>query len=170
MLHLQLLVQLKEHLNKSYIKNLVLNLWKLADGSGITTQLPEYLYDRIPKGSSTYYTRNEDKIETYYCRTDLFKYSFFPYTIVRWNKLDVTVGNDKSFFIFKNFFLNIGRPNQNSIFKIHDPLGIKLLARLIVGLSHLNEHRFRHNSQDCLNPLCSCSLEVESNILALPTF
>ena len=53
--------------------------------------------------------------------------------------------------------LEIGRP-------IHDPLGIKLLKRLRVGLSHLNEHRFRHNFQDCLNPLCSCSLEVESNI------
>ena len=39
-----------------------------------------------------------------------------------------------------------------------------MLIRLRVGLSHLNEHRFRHNFQDCLNPLCSCSLEVESNI------
>ena len=33
-----------------------------------------------------------------------------------------------------------------------------------LGLSHLNEYQFRHNFQDCLNPLCSCSLEVESNI------
>ena len=54
-----------------------------------------------------------------YCRTDLFKYSFFPYTIVEWNKLDVT-RNAKSFLIFKNL-LKIGRPIQNSIFKIHDP-------------------------------------------------
>ena len=129
-----------------------------------TTQLPKYLYDLIPKGSCTYNTRNQDKIETYYCRTDLFKYSFFPYTIVEWNKLDVTVRNAKSFLIFKNLLLKIGRPIQNSIFKIHDPLGIKLLTRLRVGLSHFNEHRFRYNFQDCLNPLCSCSLEVESNI------
>ena len=47
---------------------------------------------------------------------------------------------------------------------IHDPLGIKLLTSLTVGLSHLNEHWFRHIFQDCLNPLCSCSLKVESNI------
>ena len=100
----------------------------------------------------------------HYCRTDLFKYSFFPYAIVECNKLDVTVRNAKSFLIFKNLLLKIGRPIQNSIFKIHDPLGIKLLTRLRLGLSHLNEHRFRHNFQDCLNPLCSCSLEVESNI------
>ena len=42
-----------------------------------TTQLPKYLYDLIPKGSYTYNTRNQDKIETCYCRKDLFKYSSF---------------------------------------------------------------------------------------------
>ena len=30
-----------------------------------------------------------------------------------------------------------------------------------VGLSHLIAHRFHHNFQECLNPLCSCSLETE---------
>ena len=35
------------------------------------TQLLKYLYDLIPKGSCIYNTRNLDKIETYYCRTDL---------------------------------------------------------------------------------------------------
>ena len=29
-----------------------------------TTQLPKYLYDLVPKGSCTYNTRNQDKIET----------------------------------------------------------------------------------------------------------
>ena len=106
------------------------------------------MYDLIPKGSCTYNTCNQDKIETHYCRTDLFKYSLFPYMIVKWNKFDVTVRNAKSLLIFKNLLLKIGRPIQNSIFKIHDPLGIKLLTRLRLGLSHLNEHRFRHNFQD----------------------
>ena len=32
-------------------------------------------------------------------------------------------------------------------------------------LSHLNEHRFNHNFEDCINPQCSCSLEVESTTL-----
>ena len=38
----------------------------------------------------------------------------------------------------------------------------KSLLRL--GLSHLKDHKFRHNFQDCLNPLCPCSLEAESTI------
>ena len=49
-----------------------------------------------------------------------------------------------------------------SSYKIFNPLGIKFLTRLRLGLSHLNEHRFKHNFQSCLNPLCSCRLEVES--------
>ena len=60
--------------------------------------------------------------------------------IIKRNKLDVTVRNVKSFLIFKSLLLKIGRPIQNSIFKVHDPLGIKLLTRLRVGISHLNEH------------------------------
>ena len=29
-------------------------------------------------------------------------------------------------------------------------------------MSHLNEHRFNHNFENCINPLCSCILEIES--------
>ena len=65
---------------------------------------------------------------------------------------------------FRNSLLKIGRPLQNSIFKVLYPLGIKFLTRLRLGLSHLNEHKFKHNFQKCLNPLWSCSLEVASTI------
>ena len=85
---------------------------------------------------------------------------FFPYSIIEWNKLDLR--NGKSFLKFRNSLLKIGRPIQNSVYNMHDPVGIKYLTRLRLGLSHLNEHKFRHNFQDCLNPLCSCSLEVET--------
>ena len=49
-------------------------------------------------------------------------------------------------------------------FNIHNPLGLKLLTRLRLGLSHLNYHRFNHNFKDCINPLCLFSLEVESTV------
>ena len=45
---------------------------------------------------------------------------------------------------------------------IHHPLGLTLLTRLRLGLSHLNEHRFKHNFKNCINPICACSLEVKS--------
>ena len=55
----------------------------------------------------------------------------------------------------------------------HKPKGIKLLTRLRLGLSHLREHKFKHNFQDCLNPLCLCSDEIETSthyLCQCPTF
>ena len=81
----------------------------------------EYLYKLIPAKSSSYNTHNSDLIETYYCRTDIFKYSFFPYTIVEYNRLDHTLRNSKSYNIFKNLLLKIGRPMPKPTFNIHNP-------------------------------------------------
>ena len=53
------------------------------------------------------------------------------------------------------------RSTANSTFGTNDVSSLKLLTRLRVGFSHLREHKFKHNFQDTLNPLCPCSLEVE---------
>ena len=40
-------------------------------------------------------------------------------------------------------------------------------------MSHLREHKFKHNFQDCLNPISSCGLDIESTsqfLLYFPTF
>ena len=31
-----------------------------------------------------------------------------------------------------------------------------------LGLSNLADHKFRHDFQDCLNPICSCGQEIET--------
>ena len=43
-----------------------------------TNQIPKYLYELLPTESHTYNARNIENGENYYCRTDVFKYSFFP--------------------------------------------------------------------------------------------
>ena len=40
--------------------------------------------------------------------------------------------------------------------------GLKLLTRMRLGLGYLADHKFRHNFQDCLNPICSCGQEIET--------
>ena len=40
------------------------------------------------------------------------------------------------------------------VFSEHDPIGIKLLTRLRLGFSHLNEHKFRHNFGDTVSAMC----------------
>ena len=34
--------------------------------------------------------------------------------------------------------------------------------RFRIGLSHLREHKFKHNFQDSINPLCNCGHDIES--------
>ena len=44
---------------------------------------------------------------------------------------------------------------------------------ILIGMSHLREHKFKHNFQDCLNSICSWGLDIESAshfILRCPTF
>ena len=123
-------------------------------------EAPNYLINLIPKSEAAIRTTN-NIFPTYNCRTDCFKYSFFPFTLNDWFRLDINIRNSESILLFKSRLLSFIRPNQSNIYNIFDPIGLKLLTRLRLGLSHLNEHKFRHNFQDCLNPSCSCILEIE---------
>ena len=86
----------------------------------------------------------------------------FPYTISEWNKLGLQIRKANSLLSFKNTLLKLGRSVPNSCCNIHNLVGLKLLSRLRVGLNHLNEHKFKYNFSNCINPLCSCRFEVQS--------
>ena len=45
--------------------------------------------------------------------------------------------------------------NQRHFFAIHHLLGVKLLSRLRLKFSNLNEHKFRHNFEDAASPMCN---------------
>ena len=47
-----------------------------------------YLFKLIPLDTNSCNNRFCENITTYCCRTDIFKHSFFPWTVVEWNKLD----------------------------------------------------------------------------------
>ena len=36
------------------------------------------------------------------------------------------------------------------------------MTRICLGLSRLREHKFSHNFQNCINPLCSCAVDIKS--------
>ena len=82
-------------------------------------------------------------------------------TLNDWFNLDGNIRNSESISMFKSKILSFICPVQSNIYNIFDPKGLKFLTHLRSNFSHLNEHRFRHNFQDCMNPLCSCNLEVE---------
>ena len=147
-----------------------MNLWNLGIGLGNcvlflkikTTGKPKYLFEIIPKTNHLYNTRLAEDITTFYSTTDIFKYSYFPSTISEWNKLDRRIWQSTAILSFRNVLWKIGRPTPKPVYNILDPNGLKLLTRLRLGLSHLNEHKFNHNFKECVNPLCFYSLQVES--------
>ena len=125
--------------------------------------IPSYLAELIPSEFHLYEARNTRNISRYSCSADALKYSFFPWTINKWNKLNFNI-RTSSFNIFRANLINIILPISYSVFGIFNLLGLKLITRLRLGLSHLNEHRFKHNFNDCINPLCTCSLDIESTV------
>ena len=81
--------------------------------------------------------------------------------------------SSENFGIFKNNILKFIRPKPNSFFNCCNLKGIRLITRLRLELSHLREHKFKYNFQNCLNPLCSSGSSIESTyhfLLHCPIF
>ena len=125
---------------------------------------PSYLFNLIPNFNRVHNTRLSYNIPPVKVRYDYFKNSFIPSAISEWNKRDLNIRNSASLNAFKKKLLNFIWPCANSIFDTHNPLGIKPLTRLRLGLSPLHEHKFRHCFQDTLNPLCECAKDIESKM------
>ena len=125
--------------------------------------LSQYLNDLVLKPSLRY-TTCFSPLPNFKVRTKLFRNSFFPYTVNEWNNLDNIMKSFDSFLTFRKIMLNLRRPKCNKTYGIHNTTGLKLLTRVRLGLSHLNDNKFNHNFRDCINPLCSCSLSVENNV------
>ena len=64
---------------------------------------------------------------------------------------------------FKMKIISFIRPKENSVFKIHGANGIKLLNRIRLHFSHLNEHNLRHNFRVTIGLMWSCCLEPEQH-------
>ena len=111
-----------------------------------------------------YRTRNADDVPYFNIRHNFFKTSFFPSAVIEWNKLDSRLRKVKSFTDFRKNILSFIRPKANSVVNCNSSKGLKFVTKLRLGLSHLREHKFKHSFQDSINPLCSCSSDVESPI------
>ena len=79
------------------------------------------------------------------------------------NKLDLNICNSESLTRFKGKVLKFIRSSENSIFLYNNPKEIQLLTRLRLGLSHLRDHKFKHNFQNTLNTICNCCEDIETS-------
>ena len=113
---------------------------------------PSYLFQLIPPNNNVYATRSSqsNKIQSFKIRHNFLKDFFFPAVISEWDSLDINIRNSSS---------------SNSTYNINQRIkGLKLLTRLRHGLSHLGDHKFRHNFQDCVSAMCSCGQENNNSL------
>ena len=125
---------------------------------------PSYLFNLIPENNNPYASRSalNNQIPFFNAKINFLKNSFFPAVITEWNNLDISIHNSSLCHIFKYLILKFIRPEPNRISSTQNFEGLKLLTRMRLGLSHLANHKSRHNFQDCWKPICSSGQEIET--------
>ena len=100
------------------------------------------MFDLIPE--TNHYTKfvRQKMLLIHYSKTAVYKYPFFPYKLLEWNKHDRNKQQSKTIPSYRNSLLKIGRPTAKPSYNIPNPTGLKLLTRLRLRISHLHEHKF----------------------------
>ena len=123
---------------------------------------PEYTRAPIPAlHVSNYSLRAQPVMGQIRTRTEKFRSSFYPNSLLEWNRLDPETRESPSLSIFKKKLLLKIRPVYNSVYGIYNPKGVSFLTQLRVGLSKLNYHKFRHNFADTMSPMCPANDGIE---------
>jgi len=127
----------------------------------VTLEKPSYLYEIIKPLIPSSRSRGSN-IRTIHARTEHYKSSFFPSTIDKWNLLGPSSINTPK-LAFKNEILKKIRPKRKEMFGINDRDGQKWITQLRVSLSPLKAHKFHHNFEDTLTPMCIINDGIENS-------
>ena len=117
------------------------------------------------------YPRND--LYEFSWRTQRFLRSFYPDSVITWNNLGPEIRKIETLSRFKQELLNIIKPEQKSIFNVHDPDNLKYIYQLRVGLSPLNSHKNNHKFKDAPTDSCHCGSGIETSehfLLKCPFF
>ena len=126
---------------------------------------PTYLYNKLPRRRRPLYMQNnENKFYEIRCKSSRYMNSFFPNGINAWNNVIGYFPKIPSINTLKTHILSIIRPEKKNIFNIHDPLGIRYLFYLRVGLSPLKSHKKRHGFEDTPFDNCLCNHGTEDTV------
>ena len=92
--------------------------------SGLNNEHRQYLFNLIPIRPTLHATRNALNIPLLNANHNFFKNSFFPSTIIEWNKLDPDLRKAESLLLFKTNILKFIRLSPNSVYNCHNPKGL----------------------------------------------
>ena len=110
----------------------------------INNQSLSYLFQLVPLPNIKYFAQNSENIPQLRTKHDFFKTPFSP-RLEKSGTIWTAYQKIQSISIFKMNILKFIRPTPNSVYYCHNPKGIRLLARLRLGLSHLRKHKFKHS-------------------------
>ena len=147
-----------ETLAKRREKRKLTLLYKIKNGIS-----PDYLSELLPPtigDNMPYNLRHNNDIQIPYCRLNIYKNSFFPSTISRWNKLPLATRNSISVNQFKSR-LNASYQNSNrSKFFLCGCRKLNVLhTKIRHGCSQLNSDLARINLKP--NSSCTCGLPAK---------
>ena len=124
---------------------------------------PKFLKDNLPPLRKLLYGRTNPNIyHDLRGHTERYMNSFFPAAIKSWNNIDSELQKCDSIANFKKQLLVLIRDKPKSIFGIHNPIGLKHLFRLRLGLSPLKYDKYRHKFADTPTATCNCNAAVEN--------
>ena len=86
-------------------------------------------------------SNNRNVYHNIFCNTTRYMNSFFPDAVKLWNNIGDDFHSCNSIEIFKKNITNLIRPPSKPIYSVHDPIGVKYVFQLRVGLSPLRSHK-----------------------------
>ena len=144
-----------ESLSDRRMCNRVLQLHKIID-----EKTPTYLYNKLPPNRNVVINL-PNVFHEIRCRTDRYQNSFFPNAVSHWNNIISFFHDLPSFEQLKKHILSLIRPPVKETYAVFNPLLLRHLFQLRVGLSRLRHHKKRHNFVDTPSDLCLCKSGVE---------
>ena len=127
----------------------------------LNSRFPRYLHKVLEKQKYSTNSRffNQELLKTIPCKRT-YKLSFFPSTILDWNKLDANIKKVKSKTIFKKRLINKIRPKKHSYYGLSNDK-IRYLTMLRMDLSPLRAHKFKYGFCDTSDACCMVCDTIE---------
>ena len=137
----------------------LLQLYKITNN-----MTPDYLSNKLPPKKRPFLYSNHETLlfREFRCHTSRYANSFFPDAVTTWNRLIGNFDLMPSIGKFKLHIISLTRPMAKSIFKVHDPIGLRFLFMLRLELSPLRSHKFNYNFADTNSNVCACNDGIEN--------
>ena len=127
---------------------------------------PKYLSDLIPLNmstTSTYESRSSNMLQVPLCRTETYKKSFLPASVLEWNNLDDILRQIESTGLFKKYLNRNVLCNVHYLFRNTGSRNNQIIhCKLRLGCSNLNAHKYDRFLQNFSS--CACGYHYEDVI------